>query len=273
MYDTKAIINYAKRDVLRGFRYTRIQLIPALLFFLLTSLSFFKEAQFALNNNMYIFMPTFADCLVNMFKGMSIYIPDTRNTFSIPFSWLIINVYIAYLVGYYPMRDLSGFGKYILLSSKDRRNWWIGKFTWSALIVIAYYLIAYISIFIVSLFFSEFSISTTESLISLTLQEMILYSIVIPMLTSIALSTFQLTLNLYFKPLICFLIIVVLIVSSAYFYTPFLIGNCSMLLRSASGMDNGIIWSTSLLIELTLVIGCFFVGYTRFKKYDILDKS
>jgi hypothetical protein len=278
MHNKSGVFKHIKHDMLQGIVFSWPRFLPVVFIFLFICLPFFKGSEFAINQGISESPALFADCLVNAFQGMEVYIPSPDNKFSIPFTWLIINVYIAFLVGYYPMRDLSGLGKYMLLCSRKRRDWWIGKCIWTVSTVLAFYAIGYGVMLFSTLYhsgslgsfqLSGFSVLGASPLSSM---DLIVYVMLLPILTSITFSMLQLVLSLFFKPMMSFLAIIILIVASAYFFTPFLIGNSSMLLRSAAVLDNGIPSQVSFAIEAVLILGCLFIGGMKFKRYDILDK-
>lgn len=69
----------------------------------------------------------FFDYLWYAFHGMGEYDPLSGERFTLPVFWLTIQLYIAYLVSHYPLKDLLSYGQQMLLRSKSRRDWWFSK--------------------------------------------------------------------------------------------------------------------------------------------------
>ena len=62
-----------------------------------------------------------------------------------------IQLYLAVVVGVYPVKDLHMAGQQILLKSGNRKAWWFGKVIWNILSVLGFYLVLYLSVTAVSI--------------------------------------------------------------------------------------------------------------------------
>jgi len=235
-------------------------------------------------NSIYLsdFKPTITDYWLHLFKGMQIYIPTPTSKFELPIIWLMLNLYLAIIIAKYPTTDLYGFGKYILMQSKDRSNWFLGKCIWTVICVLFFYFLLYITTFVFAFFSGNLSFEITNEIcseilkynfIAFNITSILLYVLFLPVTTSIALCIIQLILELVLKPIYSFLIIVSILVASAYFYTPFLIGNASMMLRSSLVLDNGLNGFYSFTIDIIITIMAIVSGCVYFKRIDILDKE
>lgn len=227
--------------------------------------------------------PSTLDYLLNIFNGMKIYVPSLSNPFEIPIIWLIPNIYVALTIFSYPTKDLSGFGKHLLLQSRNRSKWYLNKCVWVLFNVVVCYIMICLPPLLISAFTGSLFLASAggdvmaEVLLSdygLADPSALAASVfILPILTSLALSSIQLFLEFTWRPIFSFTGIVVLIIASAYFHTPFLIGNISMFLRSKFAIENGVTPQSGVLINLAVILICGVAGALHFRKYDILEKD
>lgn len=100
----------------------------------------------------------------------------------------------------------------------------------------------------------------------------IYYVFVLPAVTSMAVSVFQMVLSFWIKPVISYICILAMYVFSAY-YIWFPFGNYSMLLRSLPALgDAGYTVFSAVLSDAVLLALSVSFGLIYFKKYTILGK-
>lgn len=226
---------------------------------------------------------TFADYLLYAFKGMNVFIPnsnDPGSSFQIPVIWLLINLYLAYLVGDYPSRDLGGYGKQILIRSKTRRQWWFGKVAWNAASVSIYYAIGYLVMIGFSLATGRVSGNPSADIVKYFLgMELsglsgtcwIPVAMIQPMLASLSICLMEMTMSLFIKPIMSFAAIACILVASAYYFTPFLIGNCLMIARSSLVRPDGIGFVFTAFLTVLLSAAAVAIGGMKFQRMDIFE--
>ena len=227
--------------------------------------------------------PTFADYLVFLFYGMKVYVFSPQDPFRIPINWMILHLFLSYIVGSYPFQDLMTYGQSVLLRAKSRSKWWTSKCLWSICCVFIFYL----ETIVVSLIFAAITGRVSMS-ISLQIHKKIIdisflpglssgtlfqNLILLPFVTSIAISLIQLYFALIFKPIYSYLVVSAFLISSAYIYSPVLIGNYLMAARNSIALQNGISASYALPIAITIAIIAAVIGNLSFKKYNIIDDS
>lgn len=78
--------------------------------------------------------------------------------------WVFIQLYLAVVVGVYPVKDLHMAGQQILLKSGNRKAWWFGKVIWNILSVLGFYLVLYLSVTAVSIVTGGFKAAQPELL-------------------------------------------------------------------------------------------------------------
>lgn len=279
-----ALLKQIKHDLSLGLIVPWFRYIPVLLIFTTLCAIFQERIASSLAIEMIHSKPTFSDYLVEIFKGMEIYdLSNRENSFRIPVAWLMINIYITYLVSYYPFKDLQGFGQHILLYSKNRSQWWLSKCIWNITTVLSFYLMGYVVIFIFAFFTGNVSLRTTleiNSLISnvntsgFNKTDVLTISILLPLLTSVAISLFQMLISLLSKPVFGFIIVIVILVLSAYWCHPLLIGNYLMLLRNnVVVLEEGLTFFTGISMAVSLILFSFITGFKVIKNLDVLNSK
>ncbi len=271
-----------KHDIQIGILYSWKIFIPFITIFLLASADFSSHSSRVTSHLLIQKEPSFSDYAIDIFKGMPIFNPSSFFTkFEIPALFLFITIYLSYIIGKYPFKDLKGFGIQILLRSKKRSNWWFSKCIWCMFNVIIMYIIAYVIFFFFILktgnftFFNNPVINQTVSEVdSSRLKELDLFLVVyiLPITTSFTLSLLQMVISMFTKPIIGNILIICLIVFSAYFCKSFLVGNYIMILRNECVISNaGVNTITGLIINAIISILCIIIGAIKFKKIDILN--
>lgn len=228
---------------------------------------------------------TFPDYLLYTFRGMHAFVRDgmnIKNVFDIPPLWMIMNLYLAYLVGNYPTKDLYGYGQQILIRSRSRRQWWAGKVIWNLAMVLVFYFTGYLVLFGFTLFTGTLSFQPSAVIAArfcdIDIQNWAGGSwlpvvLLQPVMASISLCFIQMAVSFFIKPVFSYLSVVCLLVLSAYYDTPFLVGNCAMILRSRLAEPGGIELSWAVLFTVLLSAAAILIGGRRFRKMDVLDKA
>ena len=104
------------------------------------------------------------DCFVCSFGGMEYY--RGQPDFRINFVWIICYLFLGFLIAYYPFRDLTGFGKQVILRSGKITGWWISKCLWTALSVILFHLVSYLSLIVSVLSEGKLSLTLNSEFLS-----------------------------------------------------------------------------------------------------------
>jgi len=226
--------------------------------------------------------PNFSDYIVDLYKGMDIFKKvDNADKFQIPGDWMIMNIFLTYVIGYYPLKDLKDYGSQILIRSKKRWQWWLSKCIWVIASVLIYYAIGYIVICIFSLFNGGLSLTPTYDInmyisnvntLEFTSGKIVVITMILPMIMSITLSLIQMTMSIFTTPILSNIVLVSIIVASAYYCHPLLLGNYLMILRNdAIVFERGVNTMAGLGLGVIISILAVIIGNLRFKKMDILD--
>lgn len=271
-----------KYDLKNGFLLNLINLLLIMIFVAVFCIDFYlrKNSAYILDES--IPSGTFMDYLFYIFAGIKEYTPSMTDEFLIPVKWLLLFLFILYSTLYYPYRDLSSLGLNILVRTKGRIAWWVSKCIWNICYVLVTYVLIFFTVIVFCFVMQEpISLDITPMFVNDLLDAASPYDtfsiqlgyiiLLLPMLILIGLNLLQMTLVLFIKPLYSFGMIAVILLSSAYLFTPYLPGNYAMPIRSNYVVENGVSFSGGLIIFLILVSVSFIVGCLYFRRYDILD--
>lgn len=226
--------------------------------------------------------PTIADTLIYIFRGMRPYNPKIELQFEIPIAWLMIQLYIAFVIGNYATQDMSGYGQQFLLRATTKKQWFIGKCFFCITNVLAYYGIVYAVIIAYSVVTGNLSFTLTQDICGIMSEldtslfnnlSFILNIIVLPILTSVIMALLQLLLSLHIKPTLSYAYVMVYQILSAYYVSYLLLGNYSMVLRCKPFLADGIDTLFALIIETIVIVGIIFIGIVSIQKFDYIEKT
>lgn len=242
-------------------------------------LTLYKQAN-NINDNVSI---TVMDFILYNLRGMKLYSPNMDGQYLLPAVWMFNQVMIALIVGYYPVRDLNGYGKNTLLRTQSRARWLLSKLMWIVCMVTLYYVVIYSASFIFALFTGN-SLSfmpgnyITRLFYDINLQDIyvenfVIFIIVMPLLTSIVASILQVMMSYIIGPFISFVAIIVIMLSSTYISNPALIGNASMVIRSRFATPVGFTAEENVLCLAIYLISALIIGFIYFRNKDILNRD
>ena len=193
---------------------------------------------------------SFGDLIFCCFAGMKEYVPTPLEPFVFPTRWILFNGIILYITLAYPRNDIKGIGNLILIKASRRTTWWMSKCCWNIIFVFMAYFLSWLVIFIFSIIVAidlDINILPNVGLLFQVYNQFILsdfeifiLTFIMPLLVSITLSLLQMLLSQIMKPLYSFIVMISVLLSSAYALSPFLIGNYSMPLRSIYVAEKGV---------------------------------
>jgi len=124
--------------------------------------------------------------------------------------WLLLHLYLACLIGSYPQRDLLEIGVQLWPRCGSRCAWWISKCIWTAVSCLLFYLL----ILGVPWLFLFFGMTpdllpqreiqqyfSSAAVAGIPFGRMLVHTLLLPLLASISLSLFQITLAMLTRPL------------------------------------------------------------------------
>lgn len=222
----------------------------------------------------------YMDAYMWMFRGMERYNPQAKEAFDLTDSYLVWNFLLAFIIGDYPVRELKTTGKNWLVRSGSRTAWWIGKCVWSVIIVFLFYICIHAGTALATFANNaSWELNLNREVFSRTfklvfdggiINELICKALLLPVLSSLAVSQLQMLLMLMFGAVAGYAGVVVTAGVSAFYMTGLLPGNGMMVWRYKGVLPDGIGILIPMLADIITVILCVTVGYKVFKKYDIL---
>lgn len=221
---------------------------------------------------------TYGDYLLHPFAGMKEYVYRPNQLFDIPALWLLVFLLFSYFTLSYPYRDLQNIGQTVMVSSESRVMWWLSKCLWVCVSVICFYIVAGLStLLFVLLAGGDTSLTVSQIMPSiLDFGRMVkdgpwdfgILLIEYPIMT-IAICLFQLLLSLLIKPLPSYIFTISMLFLSAYFKTPFLLGNYLMSARSSVYVTDGVSPEIGIVVALTIAALSVSFGALIIRRIDI----
>ncbi len=223
---------------------------------------------------------TVMDYLVFSFQGMYIYKFSPKDSFTIPLYWFIFQIGISYFIAYYTENDLRSNGRNILMACKSRLSWWFSKIIVCISSVLVYYILT-IGLIVGMAIISGASLSWELSndlslsvfsytLIYMDIKDILLITILLPVLTTISICLCQIVVSLVISPVLSFAAVCSFYVLSAYYTSPWLIGSYTMWQRSSYYIEEGISPDSGLLLSFTLLALALITGSYVIKTKDII---
>lgn len=225
---------------------------------------------------------TWMDFLFYVFKGMEpISNLNSMEQIRLPISWLLIIGGCLFLNLDYLLHDLTNAGQQVLVRCNSRKAWYLSKCFWNTTSCLAYFLIGTGMTLIAALLTGAeivltdtptitFDLLMLQNPVTLTSVQAICIALLLPLLTLVTINQIQMTLSLYVKPILSFLICISLLVIAVYVSTPFAVGNGAMVIRSGYLSESGIDPGFTCAVCVVIYIACVVLGTIRFQHTDIL---
>ena len=225
------------------------------------------------------------DYMLYLFQGKEpIVKTSTADRIDLPVLWLLVTSGCLFINLDYLLKDLTNAGQQIIIRSKSRTLWYLSKCIWNLGSCLLYFAVAGITCALFAwatgaqlsaqntteLSFVLFGFAISEPL-TLAPAYAVLASWVIPFLTMLSLSMLQMTLCLYVKPIISFVICNSQLILSLYLNSAFVLGNGAMTIRSGFASENGISPTVSAVLAIVVMIASVAAGCLRFRHTDILS--
>lgn len=242
-----------------------------------------------LNSDISIKDVTITEMLMFIFNGMKEYIPGGEESFAFPMMWMVIFVLLLFFTLYYPYNDIMGYGKNVLIASTSRTVWWLSKCVTTICICIVYFFTAALSIFIFVFSFGlKFELTVKPEVFSRLLilggipegfnlspepLYMVLTVFVLPFIFAVAMCLFQMLLTLIIRPFASIIVVTAILMVSAYYVSPFMIGNYAMTQRSICFVSNGVDPVVGVVIMASIIVFSIVVSTVLFNRYEILEKE
>lgn len=242
----------------------------------------------AINSHDYFsrqFSTSLGNYLGYIYGGMAEYSIGENIPFVFPIRWIIVFFSILFITLNYPYNDMQSVGQQILIRTKGRSLWWLSKCGWNICCTIFFHLIIGLS----AILFCYITGDKIVSGIDIELMNVMfetnretqvsetgilpLYILLLPIAISIGINLCQMTLSLFIKPMFSFVFVSLFMLLSAYFMSPFWIGNYAMPIRYDLMHTNGIVMRNGIVISLALITLSIIIGLISFRYYDIINRD
>ncbi len=203
--------------------------------------------------------------------------------YQIPVMWLMLQIMIAYTIGYYAVTDLHRYGQQVLLRSTSRTKWWLSKVIWNLITVLIMYSIVF-GITLLSAYVSgaSFEWKLTDdiamevcniNMIPEDVSIILIFIFVMPVIVSVTLSIMQMVIALITSPIIGFIVTQSIAFLATIYTNKIFISNYAMLSHSKYTCFSNIDYHHGLIICGVLMIVSVTAGSIYFMHCNILPKS
>ena len=223
---------------------------------------------------------TAADYVMYVMQGTPVFNFDPKEYFSIPIYWFAFQMWLAYLLEYYSYDDFTENGRVLLIASGSRKSWWMGKFIYCMLSVAVYFAVGYLAVCVAAGFYgADMSFHVTKSLaaelypsavVSLGSFDVLLLSVILPVLISMAVSAVQVLVGFLVNPVVSFAGVCALYVLSAYYTAWYFVGNYTMWQRMSYVVEDGISPESGLAVAGGLLVITMASGMMYFENKDVM---
>lgn len=273
-----------RNDVRQGILREWYYFMPILVLAVIFCIDFYRRTNSICNYLGYQGNRCFLDYVIFIFGGMQEYFPSPDNSFLFPAIWIVTTGYASFLTLRYPYDDLEGYGQQIILKAGKRSRWWMSKCLWMCAKTLFYYILIYLVILLCCKvmggtaagypdpFFIEKIFYIKAGSMPREFQDILLL-LFLPFLMSLTINMVQLVLGLLCGVAFSFLVSLILLVGSAYYLNPVMLGNGGMLIRSSlinvAGLDPRLV----ILIYICIWVVALIFGMYWFQRKDILRKE
>lgn len=166
-----------------------------------------------------------------------------------PFAWILLNAYIAFIVGGFPFGNME---TAIITKFRSRVSWWVSK-CFSLLFIIA---LSHAAIFctVILTDISELKAAFFG------FDKNSLSAILLPFAVSAACSFVQSLMNLYLKPVFGYVLVVSMQIASTFIHSPVLFAGYSQLNRTVLSNPSGITLRLGFTVSVTITLLCAVFG-------------
>ncbi len=269
-----------REDIVRSMYVSLPCMVVLETFYILVSVSFFSEMM----NWMDLSEATLGDQLVYIFSGMKEYIPSPNVGFHFPALWVLLYALILFSSLRYMTEDLLGFGQKNMVCLKSRIIWWLSKCVGNICTSLFSFSLCFITTIV--------SVLICRSRMELTVSAQILMIVDVgdcliqpeqwkimvevcfmPILVGATLCILQMMLSLVLNTVLSYILMIILLIGSAYYQSPYMIGNYAMVIRSRQIIANGVEPITGALFCCGLIALSVVAGIMIIRKKNILGEE
>ncbi len=206
----------------------------------------------------------------------------STSSFVFPTLWYLSVLFPCYMTLTLASDDISSGGVQIMSRLRGRGRWWLSKCALGAVLVVLYYAALYALLWLVCVLMGFSSSAVPNEAIFNTYFDVVFVAsettpaalfaalILQPMLVTVALSLIQMAMTLIVKPIYAFIAVAAYLAASTLSFSPALLGNFAMPVRSSAiGVYNFDFLSCLLICAAVSAIAVL-AGWWKIAKTDIL---
>ena len=210
--------------------------------------------------------PSLLETYFYVFKGLEP-LRDKTADFQIPFLYGALFLGFAVIIGDYVTKDLENFGQNIIVYSGSRRWWILSKILWNLFAVVTFFLITFVGIFAAyAIKVPQKSYIATHEMVFKKLLSLkmvseagdnIINACIMMVAAMVVISLMQMTVAFLFSPTVGFGAVVTNVLVSCTVFSPYIIGNYTMLIRGYSlilGVINILILLLIWLLDVAFLV-------------------
>lgn len=261
-------------DLKLGIKKRWIYYLGAFIIFILEISYFFSQCKTYYQNTDIYFSPGMIDCLLYVFCGTEKFTIESGTAFNIPSLWLLVNIYLMYIIGYYPAESIKKQSPQILTRCYSRSEFWLSKILWCIITTLLFILLLFIASAILLLFSGNLSFSyhdkICQDIMGFSVSGNTILLMLLPFSIILMTSIIQVNISLLISPILANFIMVVYMVCSVYYSNCFFVYNYCMFFRIFSENENNeinIITAIIFLLILSLISSV--CAIRKLKKLDI----
>jgi len=273
-------LNLILLDIRKGLFLVWYRGILACALFFLVNMTLFRQSELIGEQSVAL---TLGDYYVSLFTGIKASELRPDRPIILPFLWLAVLSSILYFTLSYPIKDLEGIGKHLIVLSGSRLKWWGAKCIW-ILIVVSLFFLMWLTVTVIWIIATKGSLNVTvSSNISTILglkPEMLVQPpqgitefVIVTYISILALCLFQMLVSLCLTPILAFMTSTAILLLSVYSLNPYLIGNYLMATRSQVFVFSGVDSLTGFILSVGIILAVTVFGGMYFKRMDILVKE
>ncbi len=225
---------------------------------------------------------TAGNLYANFFTGIFEYIPAPGIAFHLPLDWFLLLIYPLCLIGDYPVHDLKGMGRTVLLKTGSRKRWILSKLCGTACTATLYWATLLLAALLVGAAVGSPSLVPNLEILSMQFgqpfaEQPLSYFVFtvygLPLLVILTSCILYLSLSIMLSPFFSILIITALKIAAAYYMIPLFPSEYTMLLRNVHVVSNGFTPWLGFCICAVLILSGILGTTVYFCHYDILHKK
>lgn len=225
------------------------------------------------------------DYLLVAFSGRQA--PRGMESVRIPAAWMCIFIGFLHSSLGFLEDSMNEYSIQICVRSHSRSCWWRTMYLWSVLSTLAYFLLALVTISLLTLF-SGGKLSLVNSPDYALLQlycdgfkayeplsdgQVLLMALVLPLAFAVVLELLQLCLSLFISPVQSFMVCIAMLIVSCYYSSPLSLGSYAMTMRSEYLVQEGLCPWLGLGLFSLLSAGLYLTGHLKAQRLDFMPRT